>query len=108
MPAFEPSASRPGRAEARLLHQMLGPGTPRVTSLRLAARDYRRRQRRAMAMRALIVVTLAGSFFASVLLASRNGTPSGAVATRTAPFDPDAVTTGSVTTPGKPPQPAAR
>ena len=108
MPAFEPSASRPGRAEARLLRHMLGPGMRRVTSLHLAARDYRRRQRRAMVMRALIVAALGGSFLGSVLLASRTDPPSGAVATRAAPVDPDPATTGSVGRPGKPPQPAGR
>jgi hypothetical protein len=101
MPAFEPSTSRPGRDEASLLRHVLGPGTPRATSLRLAARDYRRRQRRAMVMRGLIVVTLAGSFLGSVVLMSRSGASSGAVATRAAPLELDPVTTGSVTKPAR-------
>ncbi|HEX2727285.1 MAG TPA: hypothetical protein VHN20_15805 [Beijerinckiaceae bacterium] len=83
------------------MRDVFGPGTVRATSLRLAARDYRRRQRRAMVMRAFLVVTLAASFFSSVALMSGKGPSSGAVATRAAPFDLDPVTTGSVTKPAR-------
>jgi hypothetical protein len=60
-----------------------------------------------MAVRALIVAALAGSFLGSVLLASRNTTSSEAVAARAAAVESDPVTTGSVARPGKA-QPAAR
>lgn len=108
MPTFDPSASRPGRAEARLLRDVLGPATLRVTSLTLASRDYRRRQRRAMAMRALIVVLLAGSVLAPVAFMGGKSPSPNPVATRLAPPDLDPVTTGSVVMPGKPPQPSTR
>jgi hypothetical protein len=107
MPTFDPSASRPSRAEAALLRDVLGPGTRRVTSLRAASRHYRRRQQRAIARRALIVVLLAGSFFGSVVLMSGSGPSPSAVATRVAPLDLDPVTTGSITRPSARPRPSA-
>jgi hypothetical protein len=108
MPTFEPSASCAGRAEARRLREVLGPGTPRATSLRIASRDSRRRQRRAMAMRALIVAVLAGSFFGSVALFSGDGSSPGPVAKRAVPVDADPVITGSIAKQRPPLRPVAQ
>jgi len=102
MPTFDPSSSRPRRAEAALLHQVLGPGKPRFTSLRTASRQYRRRQQRAMARRALIVVVLVGSFFGSVVFLGGNNPSPSTVATRAAPLELDPVTTGSISKPRRP------
>ena len=96
MPTFDPSSSHAGRSEIELLRNVLGPAKPVVTSLRVASRDYRRRQQRGRIKRALIVATLAASFCGSAFLAGENGPSRNAVATRVAPADLDPETTGSI------------
>ena len=90
MPSFDGSSSRPSRAEADLLRNVLGPARPRDTTLRAASRAYRRSRRRAMLRRAAAVMILCAAFLGSVLLTSQKA-PSPAVATL---LDP--VATGSI------------
>jgi hypothetical protein len=60
MPVFDSSTSKPSRAEAELLHGVLGPANPRPTFLQQASRAYRRRQTRAKIARAFVAVALLG------------------------------------------------
>jgi hypothetical protein len=108
MPTFDPSSSRLDRGEAHLLRSVLGPARPVATSLRVASRDYRRRQRHGRMKRALIVVSLAGSFCGAAIIMSENRPLTTAVATRTSPagFDPE--TTGSIGRGRPPAQDSAR
>jgi hypothetical protein len=92
MPIFDRYASKPSRAEADLLRSILGPGNPRVTSLRSATRDYRRRQRGAMLKRAFVVLALGAAFIGSAFMMSSSPH---AIATRALPTNVDPVATGS-------------
>ena len=89
MPTFDPSSSRLESSEVDLLRSVLGPARPVVTSLRVASRDYRRRQRRGRLTRALVVVTLAASFCGSAILVSENRPSPTSVATPIAATDLD-------------------
>jgi hypothetical protein len=96
MPTFDRSSSHPDRAETALLRAVLGPGRPGTTPLQVAARGYRRSRRRAMFRRALIVVTLAGSFSGSAFMMRADGPTRLVEAKRLTPADLDSITTGSI------------
>jgi hypothetical protein len=99
MPVFDSSTSKPSRAEAELLHGVLGSANPRLTSLQQASRAYRRRQTRAKIVRALVAVALLGGFFGSAFVISGNSPlPRVAAPTLPAPFDPIATGSLAVTT----------
>ena len=96
MPVFDRFSSQPMQTEAEFLRGVLGPPKDRVTSLRVASRAYRRRQRRAMLGRALIVATLAACFCGSAFMTSGNNSLRRPQTARVLPADFDPVTTGSV------------
>src|SRR5215212_3683551 len=94
MPTFDGSSSRPSHGEANLLRAVLGPPTPRATSLRAASRAYHRRQRRTMLRRAVVVTVLLGSFLGSAAFMSRKTLAPVSVASG---MLRDPVATGSIT-----------
>ena len=96
MPIFDPSTSRSSHDELEMLRGVLGPPRPVVTSLRVASRDHRRRQRNGRIMRALIVGGLAASFCGSAWLVREIPLSASAVATRVAPATLDPEATGSI------------
>jgi hypothetical protein len=68
VPSFDKHSSNPSGSEAAFLREVLGPGTPRSTSLRTAAIGYRRRRRRAVVSRAVIALILAAGYCGSALV----------------------------------------
>jgi hypothetical protein len=98
MTVFDPSTSQPTHSEVEMLRSVLGPTKPLITSLQVASRGYRRRQRTGRIRRALIVAGLAASFCGSAFLLSANRPSPGAVAARNTPAALDAETTGSIGT----------
>jgi hypothetical protein len=93
VPSFDKYSSNPGDTETAFLREVLGPATPRTTSLRVAASGYRRRQRRSVVRRAVIVLALAAGFCGSALMFGDKG-DSGTPSTRRVSTDGPA-TTGS-------------
>ena len=92
MPTFDGPAL--SRADAELLRGILGPAIPAETSLRKAARDWRRRQRLAVMQRASVVVLLLGSFlWVSAALTTPESPSSMTISARTSP---EPLATGSL------------
>ena len=79
-----------------MLRSVLGPAKPRATSLRTAARAYRRR--RAILGRAAVVLILLGCFLGSALFVGQKSHAPAAVAIMVA----DPVATGSIGPVGRP------
>jgi hypothetical protein len=76
MPIFDRSASRPNCAEAGLLRSVPGLAQPNSLSFQLLPLDDRRRQQRASAKRASIVLALLGLFCGSAVVMSEKPQPS--------------------------------
>jgi hypothetical protein len=68
MPSFDERSSHAVESDGRFLREVLGPGTPRGTSLRDAAVGYRQRRRRGIVRRAFVVIALAAGFCGSALV----------------------------------------
>lgn len=94
MPTFDGSSSKLSRSEADLLRGVLGPARLRATSLRAAARGYRRTRRRTILRRAAIVAVLLGGFLGSTHFVGQKRLAFAAVASRTVSAP---VVTGSIT-----------
>jgi hypothetical protein len=75
VPSFDKHSSNPSGSEAAFLREVLGPGTPRNTSLRTAAIGYRERRRRAVVKRAVIVLVLGAAFCGSAFVLGEKGDP---------------------------------
>jgi hypothetical protein len=70
MPVFDRSAVQSARVDADFLRSVLCPAKRGSTSYQQASREYRRRQQRATAARALIVIVLLGTFCGSAVVMS--------------------------------------
>jgi len=95
VPSFDKHSSNPSGSEAAFLREVLGPGTPRSASLRIAAIGHRHRRRRAVVRRAVTVLILAAGFCGSALVLRDKG-DLGVTSTRRASTTDGPATTGSI------------